>query len=372
VTARALIVGGGPAGLAAAATLATWCDAVTVAEARPRDRLPRPGEHLPPAALSALAAAGLSALLRDERHDASPGVRSAWSGAGAVDKEYYATAPGRGLNLRREVFDEALAQRAAHAGAAVRFGTRLTRLDRDGDGYAARLVGPHGPGTLRVDVVVDASGRRAVAARKLGAIRRRNDALVGLVGRVRECEAGDEPGRVHIEAVEDGWWYGVVLSDGTLLAAFMTDVGLVRDYPGAAPGLWKERLEASALLRPLAHGGRWSGRLRAFDAATQSLELVPHPGFLAVGDAATAYDPLSSWGITKGICDGHAGADALARERRGERGALADHRAGRRREFQHHRARQREFYEAETRWAAAPFWRARTHGSPHSDPRREN
>lgn len=362
MTVRALVVGGGPAGLATATRLAGWCDTVTVAEARPRDRRAGAGEHLPPAALTALAAVGLAPLLRDTRHDPSPGVRSAWGEDAAVDREYFLTAPGRGLNLRREHFDESLARGAEQAGAELRFGARLTELSRDARGYTAALHGPDGATTFRAEVVVDASGRRAAAARALGAVRRRHDELIGLTGRVEGCAVGHHTGRVHLEAVADGWWYGIGFSDGTVLATFMTDASLIRDYPGTGPALWRDRLGDCSLLAPLIDGGEWDGRVRAFDAATQRLDFEAPPGFLAVGDAATAYDPLSSWGITKGIRDGRAGADALARAHGGDPDAITGHRAQRRIEFERYRSRQADFYRAEARWPASPFWRARGRG----------
>jgi hypothetical protein len=164
---------------------------------------------------------------------------------------------------------------------------------------------------------------------------------------------------VHVESIEDGWWYGVQFSDGTLLATFMTDLSQVRSHPERARGLWQVRLRQSKLLAPLASTGQWSGRLEIFDAATQVLECDAHDGFLAVGDAATAYDPLSSWGITKGLCDGHTGAEALARQRAGDSGAVAEHRNKQRRDFDSYRSRQLDFYRAETRWPVSPFWRSR-------------
>lgn len=371
MSARALVVGAGPAGLAAAHELSSWCGSVTVVDARPRERRHAAGEHLPPPALRSLAAAGLARELQDGRHEPSPGVRSVWGAATPVDKDYFAGLPSRGLNLRREHFDEALARRAEQTGAVLEFGVRLARLRRDGRGYHAALRGPDGTRTARVDVVIDASGRRAVAARALGARRRRFDGLVGLVGRVESCPPCDELGRVHIEAVEDGWWYAIRLSDGSMLAAFMTDAGLIRAHPGTAPELWKARLDESPLLAPLAGGGRWSGRIAAFDAATQTLERGAFGGFLAVGDAAAAYDPLSSWGITKAVLDGRAGAAALGREWRGERGALAAHRTSQAGELERHRARQRDFYRAEARWPTSPFWRVRQRAprptAPHED-----
>lgn len=359
MTTRALVIGAGPAGMGAATSLAKWCESVTVIEAKSRNRRRRAGEHLPPSGLSALAALGLGDLLRDERHDTSPGVRSAWGEEFVVDKEYFTSAPGRGLNLRRELFDEALARRAEREGVSLRFNTRLQQLTGGSGGYTATLHGPEGLRTLRVEVVMDASGRRAAAARRLGAMRRRCDQLVGLLGRIERCAPTDEAGRVYVESTEDGWWYGVQLSDGMLLGTFMTDISLVRRHPDGAPGFWRQRLGASRLLAPLASAGRWSGRLEFFDAATQVLEYDARDNFLAVGDAATAFDPLSSWGITKGLGDGHAGAEALARERSGETGAVSEHRARQRQDFEVHRSRQLDFYRAEARWSASPFWHAR-------------
>jgi flavin-dependent dehydrogenase len=318
---------------------------------------------LPPAALTAFARLGFRDLIEESCHEASPGVRSAWGAGFVVDKEYFTSLPSSGLNLRRERFDEALARRAERAGVVTRFGTRVRHLARERDEYVATLHGPEGGATLRADLVVDASGRRAVAARHLGATRRRCDQLVAIVGCVEGTAPDDDTGRVHVESVEAGWWYGVRFANGTLLASFMTDASIVQRHAGRAPGLWSEQLRASRLLAPQAKDGRWSGRVDVLDAAAQLLEYDAPGGVLAVGDAAAAYDPLSSWGITKGFCDGIAGADALRRAHVGDRQALDEHRHTQRREFETHRARQSDFYRAETRWPASSFWRSRQCGA---------
>lgn len=360
---RALVVGGGPAGLGAALGLAAWCDRVTVVEARPPDRRRAVGEHLPPGAVRELTRLGLGDLLDDPAHDPSPGVRSSWGDDAVVDKEYFMGLPGRGLNLRRDRFDSALARRAEAHGVRLRFGTRLGGLRREVHGWLATVDQDAGGGRVEevaADVVVDASGRRAVAARALGAEPRRFDGLVGLVGRVEACPPLDEPGRIMVEAVAAGWWYGVLLSDGALLATLMTDPHVIRTHPGRVRGLWSESLAASRLLGPVARTGRWTGGVDAFDAAAQAGDPAdPGPGFLAVGDAAAAWDPLSSWGITKGLRDGFLGAAALAEAHAGNGGAVEAHRRRRRMEFAAHLARRASFYGSETRWTAAPFWRAR-------------
>ena len=136
----------------------------------------------------------------------------------------------------------------------------------------------------------------------------------------------------------------------------------VQSHPERAPGLWTEQLRRNRLIAQLANGGQWSGHVDVFDAAAQVLEHDAPRGFLAVGDAAAAYDPLSSSGISKGFCDGFAGADALAKSWAGDPQAVVEHRNMQQRDFEAHRVRQNEFYRAETRWPASPFWRSRHEG----------
>lgn len=354
-----MIVGGGPAGLVAASGLAAWCKSVTVIEARPRGGLRQPGEHLPPAGLRVLRAAGLASLLDDPRHGASPGVRSLWGEAEPLDRDYGLDLPARGLNLDRPAFDAALAGHAETKGVDLRFRTRLRRLERSARGFTAMIVGPEGADRLDVDLVVDASGRSAAAARALGARRERHDRLIGAAAMIVGVAPPDEPGRLHIEAVADGWWYAVTLPGRRLLACYMTDATTLRDHPGGVAALWRERLAASRLVAPLARGGREPDRVAVFDAATQRLGAVAAEGFVAVGDAALAFDPLSSWGIAKAVESGSAGAEALERAWRGDPSALGAHARHNGDAFARYQQTRREVYRTEERWPASPFWAMR-------------
>lgn len=356
---NALVIGAGPAGFAAAIRLASWCETVTLVEARPRGRLRQAGEHLPPAGLRVVAEAGLESLLDDPRHARSPGVRSIWGASEAMDREYFFSLPGQGLNLDRAAFDTALADYASCRGVRLCYGTRLAGLVRTKNGHVATLSGPDGTSRLRAGNVVDASGRPAVAARRLGARRHRLDRLVGVTGMIEGVTESDDTGRLFIEAVKDGWWYGVQLANGRLIATFMTDPANLRAHPQLAHGLWRDRLAMNTLIWPLALRGSPSDRVDVFDASSQWLEPPTSTGFIAVGDAAGAYDPLSSWGIAKGIEDGVAAATALARVAAGEVGAITTHLRQQRQSFARHCAKRRDVYATEARWPDSAFWRAR-------------
>lgn len=366
---RALVIGAGPAGLAAAAQLAGWCASVTVAEARPRGALRQAGEHLPPAGLRALAAAGLGALLEDPAHGRSAGVLSCWDGATPAGRPYFFTAPGHGLNLDRGVFDASLAAHAETRGVRLLYGTRLAGLSGGPAGpYTARLRSP-GTETLEADLIIDASGRQARAARLLGGRIRHGAPLVAIAGRLRGA-AGADDGTLRIEACREGWWYGVALADGTRICTLATDSQRLRGHPGGARALWSAALARSPMLAPLTDGAVADGRVQVFAAGPQVLTGPGHSHALAVGDAAAAYDPLSSWGIAKGITDGQAAARALQRQAMGSGSAVAAHRAATLRTALRHWDQRGQVYAAETRWPQAPFWQAHGAAAPSSSAER--
>lgn len=359
MTARALIVGAGPAGLSAAMQLATWCDGVEVVEARPRTALRHTGEHLPPAGLTYLATIGFADILSDPRHQTSSGVCSAWGADRFAEKDYFFTPAGQGKNLRRSVFDEALAQSVAKLGVTLRFSTRLVDVTAAFGRYEAILRDAVQTETRSYDILIDASGRNARAARLLGAKVDRVDDMVGICAQIDGCDPLDDIGRLYIEAVEGGWWYGVQFAEGQVLCTYMTDAVCVSRHPGGAIGLWQETLAKTGVLAPLVESGVHSNDIHVFDASTQTVQDQDLSGFLTVGDAAVAFDPLSSWGITKGMVDGHHGAQALQRERGGASGTLAQHKAERRAQFQDYRRQRKVMYRAEGRWPHSEFWQAR-------------
>ena len=81
--------------------------------------------------------------------------------------------------------------------------------------------------------------------------------------------------------------------------------------------------------------------------------------WLAVGDAACAFDPLAGQGIYKALADGIAAANTLATAlaRDGDlSGDFADRISA---AFEEYRANRNYFYAQEQRWPTAAFWRHR-------------
>ena len=132
-----------------------------------------------------------------------------------------------------------------------------------------------------------------------------------------------------------------------------------------AGGFWS-KLGETAHLRDIcaAYGYRPVGAPHGADAASGRLDRAAGDGWLAVGDAALAFDPLSSKGIANALYTGLAGARATAAEMAGDTSAGARYAAHVATIYTTYRAQLAQIYAIETRWPQAPFWQGRGSASP--------
>jgi FAD binding domain len=190
-----------------------------------------------------------------------------------------------------------LRERAQAAGAEVVLRSeRRFDLERSLDGWRIQGLGAvsRPRNYITSHHVVDATGRSAALARRLGARRVSCDRLVGLSVSIGPSGMAG----TWTETVALGWWN--VCSSGLQgTATFVASPetirhvrGRVRDAFGQAAHLSElfELAEASPVLRPC-------GSSRLLPCAG--------PGWWAVGDAAWAAQPLASCGIAKSLSDAH-------------------------------------------------------------------
>jgi flavin-dependent dehydrogenase len=213
---------------------------------------------------------------------------------------------------------------------------------------------------------VDATGRRAALARALGARRERRDRLIAVYAVLR-ARGGDEDSRTLVEAAPDGWWYSALIPGRRRVVAFMTDSDLAppdlrvtQGFAAAASGT--EHIAALLPAAAVVAGPRTAA------AHSGRLTTPAGDGWLAVGDAALAFDPLSSQGIFNSLFTGMVAGqafDAWLERDPTELGAYATRLAAIDAGYQRG---MREFYALERRWPQRPFWRRR-HGQQHHDAR---
>jgi flavin-dependent dehydrogenase len=359
------VVGGGPAGCAAAAAASGQGATVVLLDplAAPElETAPRVGETAAPGTPRLIAeifgTEGDTAFTAD-RHLTCPGTVSAWGSGRPTVTDHLLNPLGGAWNLDRGRFDDDLRRAVVRLGAEVR-PAKVATAERDSDGWV--LGTPTGrPHRIRADVVIDASGRGARVARQLGARQIHGDHLVALWSRWLVDEA-DQSASTYIESVEGGWWYSTLLPAGCRVVAHLTDPDLV-----PTGGLARRDLVLSARELPLigellgASGEpTLAGEARVTVARSSRLDHVVGPGWLATGDAAFTVDPLSGRGMVSALLTGRAAGESAVALLAGNAHPGVSAYTHLMSELHHDGiTRQAEAYEAEGRWPEAPFWRRR-------------
>lgn len=349
------VVGGGPAGAAAAIVLAEAGRSVLVVDDAPRARR-RPGESLHPGAEVALRRLGVADEVHRRRWLRHRGHWVEWGGprrfeAFGTDD----TGPWLGYSAPRPELDDVLLDRAAALGADVWQGTSAAApLVRGGRWHG--VLTSRGPVTACW--VVDASGRRSWAARHLGApVERVSPRLVAWWGHVQGPvpEMDDAPA---LQAGDDGWSWTARTGPRTW-AWVRLDLTRTQRPPGAPPHLQS--------LQPV-------GAARAVDVTWRAASVTTAPGLLVVGDAAAVLDPSRGGGVLRALVTGAVAGQAVldvATGRRPEQHVLTAYGHWVRREFGADVARMRELYGVFPGWCARHD-AGRSHESARGDvsPRR--
>ncbi|HEY0018420.1 MAG TPA: tryptophan 7-halogenase [Longimicrobium sp.] len=350
------VVGGGPAGAAAACTLAGRGRRVLLLEGTRYDA-PRVGESLAPRLHPLLDRLGVAGDLRALGPVPSHGTASAW-GDGEVRAQSFMFSPyGPGWHVDRRRVDQALAGAAARAGARVATGVRVRGVRPDGAG--GWVLDTAGAGSVHARALVDAGGRCPALAGRLGGRRMLADHLVGAAAHL-SGPAHAEGGFALVEAVEDGWWYSAPLPEGGFVAIFMTDADLLaRRGAGEASG-WSRALAGAPHTAARLAGLRPAWGPRVFSAVSHVLRRGGMDGvWLAAGDARAAVDPLSASGVFRALQGGEEAAAAVDRWLDGDSAPARAYEAAQDRAFVHYLHQRRDYYAQETRWPDAPFWRRR-------------
>lgn len=355
-----LVAGGGPAGCATAIAGAEL--GLRVCLLHDGRRTPaRRGESLPPSVRPLLERLGVF----DEFLAGAPlpcyTNRSRWGAGGAAAEYDFLNEPyGSGWQIDRAAFDAMLRRAAEQAGVSLYHDAALTSAERQQGGWwQVAASGTDASWTVRGRVLVDASGRSRIIARAQGARFRSVDRLMAAVWRLSARHTTDAS--TLVEAVPDGWWYSALVPDAGQIAIFFTDPDLlrlrdVRSVQGARALL----AGAPATARRLRDAGaRISQPPLVVSAASGRLDRAGGDGWLAAGDGAATFDPISSHGVGAGLDAGIAAA-AAARGMLGGAPAAVDAFDRRARQgFARYLRLWHSVYRQEDRWPDAPFWRRR-------------
>jgi geranylgeranyl reductase family protein len=291
-----IVVGGGPAGCAAAIFLRQRGREVLLLDEAgfPRDKVC--GEGISPEAWRLLRLLGLDSSVRALHPYPLRGMTLVAPDGTSFRGDYR---DRYGFAVRRRDFDHVLLRGARAAGVEVREETRATDL-LSASGLLQGVVAEHAGlrETLTARLVIGADGRRSVVARRLGLLSvHPHFRKFAVRGYWEGVEALDERGEMHVAA---GGYCGIApLSPTRANVTFVVDQRAMREAGGGLEDFFRSSLcrRWPRVAERLAHATLLE-KPRTIGPLALVARGVSGPGTLLVGDAAGFYDPFTGEGVT--------------------------------------------------------------------------
>ena len=309
-----LVLGGGPAGAAAARLLARWgLEVVMVERAASGSGARSLAESLPPSTRKILAATGLLGVVEAGGFHPNGGNTALWGGEGRRDDFAGGAA---GFHVLRSGFDRVLRGAAAEAGAEIVGGmARLPAWDGEGEGWRVEVALDAGG---RVDIspgwVLDCSGRAGVLARRYREMEAGAPTLA-VVRRYRKQGGWSnvDPAHALVESFGRGWAWSVPTSGEERHVAVMVDPRLQAVMEGAddLSTAFEAEVANTALISSITNPAAPIGDAWAVTASMYTSSNFAPGRALLVGDAASFADPMSSYGVKKALASGWLAAVAV-------------------------------------------------------------
>src|SRR5215467_2869889 len=313
----AVVVGGGPAGAAAAARLsARGFTTILVDRATfPRDKVC--GDFVSPAALAELADLGVTSTeaFRAANTISDCALHVDGDQLGVLAIPQVDGLPAYGQVIPRRQLDAWILDAARHAGATVLDGRKVTAVERAPDAVTIRGHSAAGPWQLRTRLLVGADGSNSLIARALrGTLPHRQDRILAV--RAYFDDVGGPAGQAEICLCTDSfpgycWLFPA--------AGGQANVGvgmLVSTYPQTGRNLRQLLLRLIAEDPSMRHrlgGARMDGKILGCPLTTYNPRLsLAGERMILVGDAAGLINPLNGEGIQYALHSARWAADVAS------------------------------------------------------------
>src|SRR5580693_194381 len=298
------VIGGGPAGSAAATLLARrGYKVIALEKARhPRFHI---GESLLPMNLPLFERLGVLDKVR------AMGVFKAGADFEADNERGYNSfafrraigdSPPHSYQVWRQDFDKMLYDHARESGADAREGQEVIKVEQKNSRKSLLEVQTDDGRNYSIEAryLVDASGRDALVASK-NKLRRKNtqhqSAAIFSHFRGAEHRPGEDAGNISIYRFDHGWMWMIPLPGGIMSIGAVCRPEYLKQRKGSTAEFLLETLNKNADLKRRIEHAEMAGEVRVTGNYSYDSTRMGGPGWILVGDAFAFLDPVFSSGV---------------------------------------------------------------------------
>lgn len=349
-----LIAGDGIAGLALSFLLEKKGIEHLVLSRKTRKKPFPLGETLPPSALPLLQSLGLLEIFEANATQKTYGYDALWGGQALTEQNFFYHSPFQyGLKIDKSALVKRLENGA---------GSRIMKLKSVGsivafeEGISAKFETENQTGEIRAKIIVDATGRNRFVLNQLGIPVEECDSLLAYSCHLPRKK---HPALVHgvfVESFAEGWGIVSELNERLNVVSLFCPANSALQNAIKHYENWPEILSRTLYLK---HFLSEANIYKVVGAKANSSRPVSFAGdqWLTVGDAAMAFDPLSSHGISNAVFTAQKASEAIAeRLFHGGESAFAQYDQMLDAIFQAYLQSRSRLYRQERRWAEPDWW----------------
>lgn len=356
-----LILGGGPAGMAAGIALLKRSDIKVLMLERGDYTEYKFGESLSTNARATLEYLGVWAQFEESQSMEKFCSQVTWGSESQRQLGYMFNPNGKAWVLDRSRFEKTMARAFVERGGQLQLQTQVTTCIRQpAGGWCVEVKSALGQThTVFCKYIIDASGRRGVMRTNLNLPLTVHDRLIGVGCIGVLADTGEERFESQVEACEYGWWHVTPMSGGRVSVVLMTDPDIANKMQVCRSEVWRACLDHMPMLGQQMKQVFFTESPRSTPCYSSYLREAGGTDWVAVGDAVASFDPIASTGIPLALSNGIHAAFIAVDSMFSKGQLLSAYAQSIEQDFKQYLQTQWQYYQRETRWPDAMFWMRR-------------
>ncbi|WP_438423825.1 NAD(P)/FAD-dependent oxidoreductase [Aquimarina macrocephali] len=312
-------------------------------------------ETLPPSSMPLLQSLGLIKIFEKNAIRKTYGYHSMWGNTRILNNNFFSQLSYKnGLKIDKQAIVEDLEQLCNENVISY---DKMLNMIISKEEVIVEVESNNQKEIITAKMIIDATGRNRAILKKLNIPIRLYDNLISFSCHLPRIEHPKLTYDVFVESFEDGWGIVSGLDEKTnVLSIFTNRENLVqlklRDYSD-----WQSVLSKTTLLKDFLVE-QSEVKIIGSDANSSIANYLSGENWLAVGDAALSFDPLSSHGIANAIYTVREASDAIESYiLTGDRKGFVMYSKTLFSIFDSYYMVKNELYRSESRWMESSFWK---------------